>query len=195
MAWYSEYVPHLRFLLLRGHYAEALNYVDLVHPPKQYANPSPFFRSPKGGPIGELMGIMNSATPTLKFLNPLELHEVRVAAGVGFCVGSTYRRGRFMDPEMPWPYAMSKDAATHNIVAAYLVQRLKDGVQDMRHRFTARISNSCDGPCEACKDAASRMYKLDNLPEIPLVRCTNMKQGCRCAVSLYDIRRPYRNTT
>lgn len=48
-----------------------------------------------------------------------------------------------------------------------------------------QISDGGDSSCPACREAASRLYPVDQVPELPLPTCTHTS-GCRCVATPRD---------
>lgn len=125
-----------------------------------------------GGPASAgLLRWIARAEPRLlwKFLTePLPQLRLRVAESALFC--------------LPLGRNRDKCAAEHTLYAAAQTSHCLDAWRATGVVKTARISNSSDGPCTACRALTGKEYRLDELPEIPHPGCTNESWGCRCGV-------------
>jgi hypothetical protein len=171
---HEEFAPELAFLLRRRKYAEAVGFWRAARPLAQLTVPSADY-------LGELM---ETDPPCLAFLRPHERDEIQVAAGFASLVGATGGFGRFVTRKLDWSHQLSKDAAVHNLLAAYhsekFVSRMIAEYQDSRIRV--RVQNSCEGACITCLLASSVDFSLEHCPPVPIVGCVNYEKGCRCSI-------------
>lgn len=129
---------------------------------------------------------METDPPCLAFLRPHEREEIQIAAGFACLVGATGRLGRFVSRTLPWKHPMAKDAAVHNLIAAFQVEQLVGRMLAAQHGCGARVKvqNSCKGACITCLLASSVDFPLEHCPPVPIVGCVNYATGCRCSLSL-----------
>jgi hypothetical protein len=171
---HEEFAPELAFLLRRRKYAEAVAFWRAARPLAQLTVPS-------ADSLGELM---ETDPPCLAFLRAHERDEIQVAAGFASLVGATGGFGRFVTRKLDWPHPLSKDAAVHNLLAAFqtekFVSRMIAEYQDSRTRV--RVQNSCEGACITCLLASSVDFPLEHCPPVPIVGCVNYEKGCRCSL-------------
>jgi len=171
---HEEFAPELAFLLRRRNYAEAVAFWRAARPLAQLTVPSADY-------LGELM---ETDPPCLALLRPHQRDEIQVAAGFASLVGATGGFGRFVSRKLDWPHRLSKDAAVHNLLAAFqadqLVAHMMAEYQDSRTRV--RVQNSCEGACITCLLASSVDFPLEHCPPIPIVGCVNYEKGCRCSI-------------
>lgn len=130
--------------------------------------------------------LMETDPPCLAFLRPRERDEIQIAAGFASLVGATGRLGRFVSRNLCWPHPMSKDAAVHNLVAAFQMEQLIGRMLSEHHGHGARVKvrNSCDGACITCLLASSADFPLEHCPPVPIVGCVNHAKGCRCSLEV-----------
>lgn len=171
---HEQFGPELAFLLRRRKYAEATAFWKAARPLAQLTVPKADF----------VTGLMETDPPCLAFLRPCERNEIQIAAGLACLVGATGRFGRFVSRNLPWNYPMSKDAAVHNLIAAYQFERLMSRMLAEHHGcgVKVKVQNSCDGACIVCLLASSVEFPLEHCPTIPIVGCVNHATGCRCSV-------------
>jgi hypothetical protein len=171
---HEELGPELAFLLKRRRYAEAVSFWKGAKPLAQMSVPSATF----------LTQLMETDPPCLAFLNHRELEEIQIAAGFASLVGATRRMGRFVSPNLRWPHPLTKDAAVHNLLAAFQVEQLIGQItaEEHGHKIRVRVQNSCEGACITCLLASSRDFPLDYCPPVPIVGCVNYEAGCRCSL-------------
>jgi hypothetical protein len=171
---HEEFGPALTYLLKRRRYADAVSFWKGAKPLAQMSVPS----------VAALADLMETDPPCLAFLNHRELEEIQIAAGFAALVGATRRMGRFINPRLCWPHQLSKDAAVHNLLAAFQVDRLVNQIIAERQNLRTRVKvqNSCDGACIACLLASSRDFPLEHCPPVPIVGCVNYEAGCRCSI-------------
>jgi len=180
---HEEFAPELAFLLRRRNYAEAVAFWRAARPLAQLTVPSEDF-------LGELM---ETDPPCLAFLRPHERDEIQVAAGFASLVGATGGFSRFISPKLDWSHPLSKDAAVHNLLAAFqsekFISRMMAEYQHSRTRV--RVQNSCEGACITCLLASSVDFPLEHCPPVPIVGCVNYEKGCRCSlvVTSYEPKR------
>jgi hypothetical protein len=171
---HEEFAPELAFLLRRRNYAEAVAFWRAARPLAQLTVPT-------AGYLGELM---ETDPPCLAFLRHQERDEIQVAAGFASLVGATDGFGRFVSRKLDWPHPLSKNAAVHNLLAAFqaeqLVTRMMAEYQDSQTRV--RVQNSCEGACITCLLASSVDFSLEHCPPVPIVGCVNYEKGCRCSL-------------
>src|SRR5690348_13168702 len=173
---HEEFAPELAFLLRRRNYAEAVAFWRAARPLAQLTVPSEDF-------LGELM---ETDPPCLAFLRPHERDEIQVAAGFASLVGATGGFGRFVTRKLDWPHPLSKDAAVHNLLAAFQMDRLvaQTMAEQQGRKTTVRIQNSCEGACITCLLASSVDFPLEHCPPVPIVGCVNYEKGCRCSFAV-----------
>ena len=171
---HEEFGPELKFLLKRRSYAEAVSFWKGARPLAQRTVPSTL----------TLTQLMETDPPCLAFLNPREREEIQVAAGFAALVGATRRMGRFVSPTLKWPHQLSKDAAVHNLLAAFQIDQLVSQLMadERSHRIRVKVQNSCEGACITCLLASSRDFPLEHCPPVPIVGCVNYEAGCRCSL-------------
>jgi hypothetical protein len=91
--------------------------------------------------------------------------------------------GRFElvpDDSLPWIHAMTAKAASQNFFASIAYHRNVSAWRFSKVVLRARIQNSMDAPCSACRESA-RDYELADLPSVPIHACRNINTvGCRC---------------
>jgi hypothetical protein len=171
---HEEFGPELVFLLKRRKYADAVSFWKAARPLAQRTVPSATH-------LGELM---ETDPPCLAFLSPRERDEIQVAAGFASLVGATRKMGRFVDSKLSWPHQISKDAAVHNLLAAFQIEQLVGRMMadERSHKIKVRVQNSCEGACITCLLASSMEFPLEHCPPIPIVGCVNYEAGCRCGL-------------
>jgi hypothetical protein len=171
---HEEFGPELTTLLRRRRYADAVSFWKAARPLAQMTVPS----------TGNLTQIMETDPPCLAFLTHHEREEIQIAAGFAALVGATRRMGRFVSAKLDWPHQLSKDAAVHNLLAAFRLEQLVDQLLTLEqsHKFKVRVQNSCEGACITCLLASSREFTLDHCPPVPIVGCVNYEAGCRCSL-------------
>lgn len=127
---------------------------------------------------------METDPPCLAFLNPREREEIQIAAGFACLVGATRKMRRFVDPKLSWPHPLSKDAAVHNLLAAFQIEQLVSQMMadERSHKIKVKVQNSCEGACITCLLASSMEFPLDHCPPVPIVGCVNYEAGCRCGL-------------
>jgi hypothetical protein len=173
---HKEFGPELAALLRKRRYADAASFWKGAKPLAQMTVPS----------AGSLTQIMETDPPCLAFLTPGEREEIQVAAGIASLVGATRRMGRFVDPKLRWPHQLSKDAAVHNLLAAFHTDQLIGQIvtEQQSHKTRVRVQISCEGACITCLLASSIDYPLDHCPPVPIVGCVNYQAGCRCSIAV-----------
>ena len=171
---HEEFGPELASLLKRRRYAEGVSFWKAAKPLAQMSVPS----------AGFLAQLMETDPPCLAFLRPRETDEIQVAAGFACLVGATRRMGRFVDPKLYWPHQLSKDAAVHNLLAAFQVDQLVGEMMKAGRniRTKVKVQNSCEGACITCLLASSMEFPLEDCPPVPIVGCVNYEAGCRCSL-------------
>ena len=171
---HEEFGPELVTLLKKRRYADAVSFWKAARPLAQMTVPS----------TGCLAQIMETDPPCLAFLTHREREEIQIAAGFAALVGATRRMGRFVTTRLDWPHQLSKDAAVHNLLAAFRLEQLVDQLLTLEqsHKFKVRVQNSCEGACITCLLASSCEFTLDHCPPVPIVGCVNYEAGCRCSL-------------
>jgi hypothetical protein len=170
---HEEFGPELTSLLKRRRYADAVSFWKGAKPFAQMSVPSAAY----------LTQLMETDPPCLAFLNPGEREEIQIAAGFACLVGATRRMGRFVSPHLNWPHQLSKDAAVHNLLAAFQIDQLLGQIAaKLSLKSRVRVQNSCEGACITCLLASSRDFPLDHCPPVPIVGCVNYETGCRCSI-------------
>ena len=171
---HEEFAPELAFLLKRRNYAEAVSFWKAARPFAQRTVPS----------TAILTELMETDPPCLAFLNPREREEIQVAAGFACLVGAARKMGRFVDSKLTWPHQLSKDAAVHNLLAAFRIEQLVTQLvaDEQSHRIRVKVQNSCEGACITCLLASSMEFPLERCPPVPIVGCVNYEAGCRCGL-------------
>lgn len=171
---HEEFAPELAFLLRRRKYAEAVAFWRAARPLAQLTVPSADY-------LGELM---ETDPPCLAFLRPHERDEIQVAAGFASLVGATGGFGRFVTRKLNWPHPLSKDAAVHNLLAAFQTEQFVSRImaEQQGYRTRVRVQNSCEGACITCLLASSVDFPLEHCPPVPIVGCVNYEKGCRCSL-------------
>lgn len=171
---HEEFGPELGFLLRRRNYAEAVAFWRAARPLAQLTVPS-------ADVLGELM---ETDPPCLAFLRPHERDEIQIAAGFASLVGATGGFSRFVSRKLDWPHAISKNAAVHNLLAAFEAERLVARMiaEQRGCRTMVRVENSCEGACITCLLASSMDFPLEHCPPVPIVGCVNYEKGCRCSL-------------
>ena len=176
--WIShpDFGPELASLLKNRRYADAVYFWAGAKPFAQRTIPT----------AHSLTQLMETDPPCLAFLNYRQLEEIQVAAGFAWCVGATKRLDRFVNPKLNWPHQLSKDAAVHNLLSAYQIERFVSHLRTTQRAFSTRVKvqNSCDGACITCLLASSVDYPLDHCPPVPIVGCINYEAGCRCSLAV-----------
>jgi hypothetical protein len=171
---HEDFGPELTSLLRRRHYADAVSFWKGAKPLAQRSVPSP----------SDLIKLMETDPPCLAFLTHRELEEIQIATGFAALVGATRRMGRFVNPGLRWPHQMSKDAAVHNLLAAFhadqLVSQIATEHQNRKTRVKVQICS--EGACITCLLASSIDYPLEHWPPVPIVGCVNHEAGCRCSL-------------
>jgi hypothetical protein len=173
---HEEFGPEIAFLLRKRKYTEAVSFWKAARPFAQ--------RSVSSADL--LSQVMQTDPPCLAILQPHERDEIQIAAGFACLVGATGRLGRFVSPKLHWPNPLSKDAAVHNLIAAFRVDQLITRImaEQKGHRAKVKVQNSCDGACITCLLASSREFPLEHCPPIPIVGCVNYEAGCRCSLTV-----------
>ena len=173
---HEEFAPELAFLLRRRNYAEAVAFWRAARPLAQLTVPSADY----------LVELMETDPPCLAFLHPHERDEIQVAAGFAALVGGTGRLGRFVSRKLDWPHSLSKDAAVHNLLAAFQTEKFVAQMmaEQQGYRTTVCVQNSCEGACITCLLASSVDFPLEHCPPIPIVGCVNYEKGCRCSLAV-----------
>lgn len=171
---HEEFGPELASLLRKRRYAEAASFWKGARPLAQRTVPS----------TRSLMRLMETDPPCLAFLSHHERGEIQIAAGFAALVGATRRMGRFVNPKLSWPHQLSKNAAVHNLLAAFQIEQLVDQMTKAERTLKTRVKvqNSCEGACITCLLASSMEYPLENCPPVPIVGCVNYEAGCRCSL-------------
>jgi hypothetical protein len=171
---HEEFAPELSTLLRKRRYADAVSFWRAARPLAQMTVPS----------TGCLTEIMETDPPCLAFLKPREREEIQIAAGFAALVGATRRMGRFVSTKLDWPHPLSKDAAVHNLLAAFRIEQIVNQLASVEHsdKIKVRVQNSCEGACITCLLASSREFTLDHCPPVPIVGCVNYEAGCRCSL-------------
>jgi hypothetical protein len=173
---HEDFGPELASLLKRRSYAEAVSFWKGAKPLAQRSVPSAAF----------LTQLMETDPPCLAFLNYREREEIQVAAGFACLVGATRKMGRFVSPKLSWPHQLSKDAAVHNLLAAFQIVQLVDQMiaEEQSHKIRVKVQNSCEGACITCLLASSIEFPLEHCPPVPIVGCMNYEAGCRCSLTV-----------
>jgi len=136
---------------------------------------------------GDLRDYLETPLPVFSFCSDAELRELRVRMSVAICLRIRIEHALEPDDSFHWQHPMSPRAAAQNFVKAAATHRnvaqwLKSGL--VRR---ARILNSNDGPCLACRSAA-REYAIHDLPQLPIHNCEHLNTvGCRCSVVAAEI--------
>ena len=176
--WLShrEFGPEVASLLRERKYADAVSFWKSARPLAQLTVPNQDI----------LSQIMETDPPCLAFLRPREREEIQIAAGLARLVGASGKLGRFVSRKLAWPYPLSKDAAVHNLLAAFQNEQLLNRMIAEQQGNTARIKvqNSCEGACITCLLASSVDFPLEHCPPVPIVGCVNDEKGCRCSLEL-----------
>lgn len=173
---HEEFGPELATILRKRRYADAVSFWRAARPLAQVTVPS----------IGCITEIMETDAPCLAFLNRHEREEIQIAAGFAALVGATRRMGRFVSKRLNWPHPISKDAAVHNLLAAFQNEQLLNRIVAEQQGYTTRIKvqNSCEGACITCLLASSVDFPLEHCPPVPIVGCVNYEKGCRCSLEV-----------
>lgn len=173
---HEDFGPELASLLRRRRYSEAVSFWKGAKPLAQRSVPSP----------SDLIELMETDPPCLAFLSHRELEEIQIAAGFASLVGATRRMGRFVNPVLRWQYQLSKDAAVHNLLAAFQLDRAVSqmATEHQNHRTRVTVQISCEGACITCLLASSTDYPLEHRPPVPIVGCVNYEAGCRCSLAV-----------
>jgi len=171
---HENFGPELASLLKRRSYAEAVSFWKGAKPLAQRSVPSAAF----------LTQLMETDPPCLAFLSHREREEIQVAAGFACLVGATRKMGRFINPKLTWQHQLSKDAAVHNLLAAFQIEQLVGQMmtEEQSHKIRVRVQNSCEGACITCLLASSIDFPLEHCPPVPIVGCVNYEAGCRCSL-------------
>jgi len=176
--WLShrEFGPEVASLLRERKYADAVSFWKSARPLAQLTVPNQDI----------LSQIMETDPPCLAFLRPREREEIQIAAGLARLVGASEKLGRFVSRKLAWPYPLSKDAAVHNLLAAFQNEQLLNRMIAEQQGNTARIKvqNSCEGACITCLLASSVDFPLEHCPPVPIVGCVNDEKGCRCSLEV-----------
>lgn len=173
---HREFGPEVASLLRERKYADAVSFWKSARPLAQLTVPG----------VDILSQIMEMDPPCLAFLRPREREEIQIAAGLACLVGASGRLGRFVSRKLDWPYPLSKDAAVHNLVAAFRNERLINRIIAEQQGYTTkiRVQNSCEGACITCLLASSVDFPLEHCPPVPIVGCVNYETGCRCSLEV-----------
>jgi len=172
---HEDFGPELAYLLQRRRYTEAVSFWRAAKPLAQMSVPSARY----------LSRLMETDPPCLAFLRPREREEIQAAAAFACLVGATRRMGRFVDPKLCWPHQLSKDAAVHNLLAAFQIEQLvSEMMMQTEQKFIVKVKvqNSCEGACITCLLASSMEFPLEDCPPVPIVGCVNYEAGCRCSL-------------
>ena len=169
---HEEFAPELASLLRKRQPDDAVSFWKAARPLAQRSVPSPEY----------LADLMETDPLCLAFLNPREREEIQIAAGFACLVGATRRMGRFVSRKLTWPHQLSKDAAVHNLLAAFQVEQLIGQITAEHQNYKVRVQNSCEGACITCLLASSMEFTIEHCPPVPIVGCVNYKDGCRCSV-------------
>jgi len=176
--WLShrEFGPEVASLLRERKYADAVSFWKSARPLAQLTVPN----------ADILSQIMETDPPCLALLRPLEREEIQIAAGLACLVGASGKLGRFVSRKLAWPYPLSKDAAVHNLLAAFQNEQLINRIMAEQQGFTTRVKvqNSCEGACITCLLASSVDFPLEHCPPVPIVGCVNYEKGCRCSLEV-----------
>jgi hypothetical protein len=171
---HEEFAPELASLLRKRRPDDAVSFWKAARPLAQRSVPSP----------GYLAELMETDPLCLAFLTPREREEIQIAAGFACLVGATRRMGRFVSRKLTWPHQLSKDAAVHNLLAAFQVEHLVGQMMAEQPdcRTKVKVQNSCEGACITCLLASSIEFTIENRPPVPIVGCINYQTGCRCSL-------------
>lgn len=171
---HEEFGPELAFLLRHRKYTDAVAFWKAARPLAQLTVPA----------VEYLVELMETDPPCLAFLRPHERDEIQIAAGFAALVGGTGRLGRFVSRRLDWPHRLSKDAAVHNLLTAFQMDRLvtQTMAEQQGCKTMVRVQNSCEGACITCLLASSVDFPLEHCPPVPIVGCVNYEKGCRCSL-------------
>jgi hypothetical protein len=171
---HEEFGPELTALLRKRRYGDAVCFWRAARPLAQMTLPSTVC----------LTQVMETDPPCLAFLTHREREEIQIAAGLASLVGATRRMGRFVSRKLTWPHQLSKDAAVHNLLAAFQIEQLVSQMmaEQQSCRTKVKVQNSCEGACITCLLASSVEFPLDHCPPVPIVGCVNYQAGCRCSL-------------
>lgn len=173
---HREFGPEVASLLRERKYADAVSFWKSARPLAQLTVPN----------ADILSQIMETDPPCLALLRPHEREEIQIAAGLACLVGASGKLGRFVSRKLAWPYLLSKDAAVHNLLAAFQNEQLINRIMAEQQGFTTRVKvqNSCEGACITCLLASSVDFPLEHCPPVPIVGCVNYEKGCRCSLEV-----------
>ncbi|MFZ0662582.1 MAG: hypothetical protein WAM66_07820 [Acidobacteriaceae bacterium] len=173
---HEEFGPELGFLLRRRKYAEAVYFWKAARPLAQLTVP----------PSDFLSQVMETDPPCLAFLRPHERDEIQIAAGIACLVGASGKLGRFVSRKLSWTHPLTKDAAVHNLLAAFQNEQLVNRIiaEQLGYRTKVKVQNSCEGACITCLLASSVEFPLEHCPPVPIVGCVNYETGCRCSLAV-----------
>lgn len=126
----------------------------------------------------DLQECVSTPLPIFSFCAPDELAELRerMAAGLVMRIGLFGGKSDFH-----WTHQMSAKAVEQNFWISIMGHR--NWLQWMQSGavLRAKILNSGDGGCAACRLAACRDYAIAEAPLPPLAGCENLNTvGCRC---------------
>jgi len=132
--------------------------------------------------LADVSNVFSVSPRILAGVNTEALEHLRVAGGMAF-LGL---RGHRLPESLETGIRLAGPAAVNMIIAAVQIGRNVESWRRLGLVRTVKILCSADGPCAACAGLRSRIWPINELPEIPYEHCTS-PQGCRCVVCAADL--------
>ncbi len=130
----------------------------------------------------EMLELIFSGKPKiLARLNNEQLDTLRFAAGMMILWG-TNKGNKWLPPDFKTGIEMDVDTAARMLLFyASHIKNLNHYKQNKDVIKQVQISAAGDSSCDACKNISSKIFKLNDVPELPYEHCTHEK-GCRCEI-------------
>lgn len=125
--------------------------------------------------------ILFKKTPNiLKGINENNLTQLRIAAGLCFLWGASY-------PDFYLPSGYKTNILFDGCACvgmllnhAHYISTL-NGYKNSKVKYVEIMGCSNTGACNECLKIKDKKYKIDDTPELPYEKCTNIN-GCRCSI-------------
>jgi len=132
--------------------------------------------------VAILRAIFAGRPKILARLDEGKLGPLRLAAGMMELWGVNKARG-WLPPDFETGPVMDNDAAARMLAFyAWHQVRMEEYRKSDFVKSVEVLTANDEHVCEACRNLATKEYKLSEVPELPYEKCTS-EMGCRCGVS------------
>jgi hypothetical protein len=126
--------------------------------------------------LADVTSVFSLRPRILAGVNEEALEHLRVAAGMAFLgLGDNW-----LPENLETGIRLAGPAAVSMIISRVQSGKNLESWRSSGLVRTVKIICSADGPCEACSGLRSRVWPIEELPEIPYENCSS-PEGCRCA--------------